>query len=185
MSDHAVPCLLDNLATLLELAPEQRPPWLQGLIANFCDGTPVTAEAIHSQLTTLQQARTAQHPPTTPTTRIRTGGGYAVTAYTNTTPGSVLSGYDHSHSLTEVTTTDGSPLHLTFTSVLVTSVHKAADAAFVVGTGHGSDDAGQCWPDTARRLNVGDVLAITAPDGTTAYLSIDRSGFSTIEPPTT
>jgi hypothetical protein len=107
---------------------------------------------------------------------------YTVTAYLNATPGHYF-GYRTGDTLTEYSS-DGTLLRLIFTVDRVTDLHGAADAAFVVGNRQACDDTGRRWPTTARSLSVGDVLAITAPDGTTTHHCLAPVRFSKIEPPT-
>ncbi|MFB7836192.1 hypothetical protein [Streptomyces sp. NPDC056056] len=109
--------------------------------------------------------------------------GFTVTAYVNVGPFPFF-GYQSGDPVAEVTTVDNAPLRLAFTTDRVTDTHTAADAAFVVGNREACDDQGQDWPTDVRSLSVGDVLEVTAPDGTTTHLSVDSVGFSQIKPPT-
>ncbi|MFE8940992.1 hypothetical protein ACFYNX_26345 [Streptomyces sp. NPDC007872] len=109
--------------------------------------------------------------------------GFTVTAYVNVGPFPFF-GYQSGDPVAEVTTTDNTPLRLTFTTDRVTDTDAAANAAFVVGNRQAYDDQGQDWPTDVRPLSVGDVLEVTAPDGTTTHLSVDSVGFSQIKPPT-
>ncbi|MER7001338.1 hypothetical protein [Streptomyces sp. NPDC000410] len=131
--------------------------------------------------------------PVTVTARINTSTGiphpttslrdvFTITAHVNVDPLSFF-GYQSGHTVAEVTTTDGTPLRMVFTTSRVTDSHTAAEAAFAVGNRQNSDDRGQDWPDDVRSLSVGDVLAVTAPDGTTTHLTVDSVGFSEILPP--
>ncbi|MFE1786248.1 hypothetical protein ACFW9F_27660 [Streptomyces sp. NPDC059506] len=106
---------------------------------------------------------------------------YTVTAHMNVSPDHFF-GHRSGHAVAEVTT-NGTPLRLTFNADRVTDSHSAADAAFVVGNAQGSDDMEQNWPADVRSLSVGDVLAVTGPDGATVHLRIDPVGFSEIQPP--
>ncbi|WP_405968957.1 hypothetical protein OG613_49005 (plasmid) [Streptomyces sp. NBC_00015] len=108
---------------------------------------------------------------------------YTVTAYMNAAPDH-FNGYREGQTVAEATRPDGSPLRLAFTTGRSSSVHEAADAAFIVGNRQGRDDSGQYWPADVRSLSKGDVLRITAPDGSTHHLAIASSGFLTVAPPT-
>ncbi|MFF7953657.1 hypothetical protein [Streptomyces griseorubiginosus] len=100
----------------------------------------------------------------------------------NVAPGH-FNGYRHGQTVAEATRPDGGPLHLVFTTGRVNSAHRAADAAFVVGNRQGADDHGQQWPADIRSLSVGDVLRVTASDGSSHHLAIASSTFSTVGPP--
>lgn len=122
-------------------------------------------------------------PPPTNGTPAGPGDTYTVTAYMNAAPDH-FNGYRPAHTVAEATCPDGAPLRLVFTTGRVGSLHQAADAAFIVGNRHLSDEHGQSWPTDIRSLSVGDVLRITAPDGATHHLAITSWGFSTVVPPT-
>ena len=75
-------------------------------------------------------------------------------------------------------------LKLVFFAHTHADAHAAADAAYCVGNRQRLDDLGQDWPhEGARLVNVGDVMAVTGPDGTTVHLRVDGVGFSKTEPP--
>ncbi|MFF1678332.1 hypothetical protein ACFVYG_20120 [Streptomyces sp. NPDC058256] len=109
-------------------------------------------------------------------------GMYTVTAYLNATR--PFSAYQRGDTLSEYTA-DGRLLRLVFRPTGVTDLDTVAEAAYEVGNRHASDDLGHNWPSTARSLSVGDVLAITAPDGTLTHHSIEPVRFALIQPPTT
>ncbi|WP_327391346.1 hypothetical protein OG728_38350 (plasmid) [Streptomyces microflavus] len=108
-------------------------------------------------------------------------GMYTVIVFLNASR--PFSAYQQGDTLSEYTA-NGSLLHLTFSASGVTDVDTVAEAAFTVGNGMGRDDSGRAWPSTARSLSVGDILAVTAPDGTVTHLSTERSGFARINAPT-
>ncbi|WP_330342637.1 hypothetical protein [Streptomyces sp. NBC_00557] len=109
---------------------------------------------------------------------------YTATVYVNTAPHS-FDGYQHHHTLAEVTRCDGSPLRLVFhAGERIRSHEDAADAAFIVGNRQGSDDHGQEWPSTVRSVSVGDVIKVTGPDHWIIHLSVDPAGFSAVPEPT-
>ncbi|MFE0778404.1 hypothetical protein [Streptomyces sp. NPDC058861] len=158
-----------------------RPRTITALIAslearlNAPDQTPVPAPA--------PAPAAAPAPAPVPARGAGAQDGFTVTAYVNvgTFP---FFGYQSGDPVAEVTTVDNTPLRLAFTTDRVTDTHAAADAAFVVGNREACDDQGQDWPTDVRSLSVGDVLEVTAPDGTTTHLSVDSVGFSQIKPPT-
>ncbi|MGP3953451.1 hypothetical protein [Streptomyces sp. 7N604] len=113
-----------------------------------------------------------------------TSAVYTVTVYMNLALHSFF-GYESGHRVAEVTTADGAPLRLTFSAATHADAAEAAEAAFEVGNRQGSDDSGQSWPEDVRSVSVGDVLAVTGPDGTTVHLSVDSVAFSEIDPPRT
>lgn len=135
--------------------------------------------SLEARLSVPTQAPTPdQVPDAVPAVR----QGFTVTAYVNVEPHSFF-GFQSGHAVAEVTTFGGVPLRLVFTSDRVVDDRGAANAAFVVGNRHASDDHGQDWPADVRSLSVGDVLEVTAPDETTTFLAIDSVGFSEVQAP--
>ncbi|MFE5219333.1 MULTISPECIES: hypothetical protein [unclassified Streptomyces] len=122
-------------------------------------------------------------PPPAPTVTGPRGHVYTVTAYLNAAPDH-FRGYRPGQAVAEATGPDGAPLRLTFALARASSVHQAAAAAFYVGNRHTSDDHGQHWPPDVRPLARGDVLRITAPDGSTHHLALALPAFATVAPPT-
>ncbi|RNG13019.1 hypothetical protein [Streptomyces botrytidirepellens] len=110
------------------------------------------------------------------------GGSYTVTAFVNVDP-DCYDGYQEGHMVAEVTTSAGAPLCLVFDTGTVDRAQEAALVAYDVGNRQGSDDRGQYWPADVRSLSKGDVLAVTSPEGTTTYLSVDSLGCSEIPRP--
>ncbi|MEU1597968.1 hypothetical protein ABZ468_35340 [Streptomyces sp. NPDC005708] len=123
--------------------------------------------------------------PGAPTTVAPTGpAAYTVIVLVNVAKNH-YDGYQVGHHVAEVTATehDTTPLALVFHAAPYTKVDAVADAAWVVGNRMGADDAGQTWPRDVRSVSKGDVLAVTAPDGTTVHLCVGSTRFSPAEPP--
>ncbi|MFJ5951369.1 hypothetical protein [Streptomyces noursei] len=145
--------------------------------------------AVHRPHTVTARITTAHTTPGRPTTTPPSGtptgpaGLYTVTAYMNAAP-DYFNGYRHGHTVAEATHPDGTPLRLAFTTGRASSAHQAAYAAFVVGNRQGCDDHGQYWPADVRSLSKGDVLRITAPDGSAHHLALASADFTTVAPPT-
>ncbi|MER5888041.1 hypothetical protein ABT160_29840 [Streptomyces sp. NPDC001941] len=124
-------------------------------------------------------------PPTITAHTTPTPALYTVTAHLNIFPLAFL-GYEEGHPLTLATHPDTTPLNLAFhPSTRIHDHETAADAAFTVGNYQRPDDTGQAWPDSLRSISVGDVLTVTAPDGTVRHLSVDSCGFTTVPKPAT
>ncbi|WP_051847961.1 MULTISPECIES: hypothetical protein [Streptomyces] len=146
--------------------------------------------SVHQPYAVTARIDTTHTPPGRPGTPPPASGTptgprdtYTVTAHMNAAPDH-FNGYRQGHTVAQATRSDGTPLRLVFTTGRASSIHQAADAAFVVGNRHASDDHGQSWPADVRSLSKGDVLRVTSPDGTTHHLAIASSGFSTVAPPT-
>ncbi|MFD6335074.1 hypothetical protein ACFWGI_36620 [Streptomyces niveus] len=110
-------------------------------------------------------------------------------------------GFDTMKDATEVTTDEGAPLRLVFTTSTAATAEEAAAAAMGVGarrlstSGAGErrrvdfavdrshrDDAGQSWPAGTRPLEPGDVLSVTSPHGALTRLSLEPTGIFPLHP---
>lgn len=85
-------------------------------------------------------------------------------------------GFDTMEHATEVTTVDGAPLLLVFTTSTAASADDAAWMAYEVSSCGGRDDAGQSRPTGTRTLGVGDVLSVTTPQGAVTRFPIEPTG---------
>lgn len=143
----------------------------------------VTARINTTRIDTTHAAPSTTPPA--PATAATTGpAAFTVVVLVNVAEGH-YSGYRVGHQVAEVTAheDDPTPLQLVFHAATHATPDAVADAAWVVGNKQGADDAGQTWPLDVRSMSVGDVLAVTAPDGTTIHLCVGGSRFSPAEPP--
>jgi len=136
----------------------------------------------HTHHIPIVTATITDGPPPAPGSSTGTGPheAFTVIVYVNVELHSFFA-YEPGHTVAEVTTPDSKPLRLTFRAAV--DCQAAADAAFRVGIRQGIDDGEQIWPDDVRLVSVGDVLAVTDPQGSTTYLSIDSIGFSPVSKP--
>lgn len=134
----------------------------------------------------------ARRQPPTPRTM------FTVTAYL----GGSTYGFDTMREATEVTTDDGAPLRLIFTTSTATTAEEAATTAHRVGGVHlvitsageedawagfavdrsRQDDTGQSWPTNTRALEPGDVLAVTSPQGAVTRFAVEPTGILPLHP---
>ncbi|MFE2850189.1 hypothetical protein ACFXJO_03550 [Streptomyces lavendulae] len=103
---------------------------------------------------------------------------FTVNAFLNNDQFACVDGYRLEDTVTEVTTPTNQPLPFVFNA---TDDHAAADALRTLSHSEPGDEPGQKWPAEIRSLNIGDVVQVTAPDGTVTHLAVDTVGYIEIE----
>ncbi|MFJ5635011.1 hypothetical protein ACIQF5_20530 [Streptomyces goshikiensis] len=103
---------------------------------------------------------------------------FTVNAFLNNEQFACVDGYRLEDTVIEVTTPANQPLPFVFDT---TDDHTAADALRTLSHSELGDEPGQKWPAGIRSLNIGDVVQVTAPDGTVTHLAVDTVGCIEIE----
>lgn len=106
---------------------------------------------------------------------------FTVNAFLNNEQFACVDGYRLEDTVTEVTTPANQPLPFVFDTTHVADHHAAADALRTLSHSEPGDEPGQKWPAGTRSLNIGDVVQVTAPDGTVTHLAVDTVGYIEIE----
>lgn len=97
---------------------------------------------------------------------------YNVTAFVNVDRDNFF-GYQSTHPIAEVATF----------AVKAETAEHAASEMFAIGNRMWCALDGQAWPSDVRSISVGDLLKVRAADGTVAFLTCDRYGWTEVHEP--